>query len=236
MTAPAGSEPTTEGRPASGRRGGFTLPTWGWIAVAVGGVGFVAWYYIKGKNGAAAAAPAATTGTATASGYTSPTTILPIFQGSTAGTNSLTNAQFQQLQQANPPLPDAVYTVKGTGAYAIPTQAGGPASNGGTINDQWPAGAVIAAYNLSPTDLLNISVYSTLLMIMNPGLTAPYPVGTQLNMPYNGTSPPPNSAPDPSSPKPQSPSSAETNVAFNGNNGTSYLSSSANTNSSTSST
>lgn len=233
MTAPA-SEPTTDDRPRSGRRGGFTLPTWGWIALAGGVVLFGAWYFLKGRSGAAAASTQASTGTATATGYTSPTTILPIFQGNTPGTNSLTNAQFQQLQQANPPLPDAVYTVKGTGAFQIPTQQGGVSSNGATINDQWPAGAVISAYNLNPADLLNISVYSTLLMVMNPGLTAPYPVGTQLKMPYNGTVPPANTAPDPSSPKPQNPSSGETSVAFNNNNGTSYLSSSANTNSTTS--
>lgn len=229
MTAPA-SEPASGRSAASGPRRGFTLPTWGWIAIAGGVVAFAAWYYIRGKQGASAASTQASTSPAGTAGYTSPTTILPIFQGSTPGTNGLSNAQFQQLQQANPPLPDAVYTVKGTGSYQIPTQAGGAASNGGAINDQWPAGAVIAAYNLSPSDLLNISVYSTLLMVMNPGLTAPYPVGTQLKMPFNGTVPPPNSAPDPSSPKPQNPQNPETSVAFGANNGTSYLSSSSNTN------
>lgn len=226
MTAPTPAPAHPGTSPALSGRRGFTLPVWGWAVVV--GVLFMGGYYVYKSRKAAAASTSSTaaTGTpATATGYANPTTILPIFQGSTPGTSTPTNQQFQQLQAANPPLPDSVYTVKGTGAYQIPTQAGGLASNGATINDQWPAGAIISAYNLSPADLLNISVYSALLMMMNPGLTAPYPVGTQLRMPYNGTVAAPNTVPDPNSIKPQNPQSAEVNQAFGTNNATSLLSS-----------
>lgn len=177
-------DPTRPGEVVT--KGKIKLPLWAWAVVGgvILGGGYL--FYKRRQTAAAAAANTTATTPATATGYQSPTTILPMFQG----TQPMTGQQFQQLQAANPPLPYSIYTVTGQGHYQLQA-AGAP------ITDQWPAGAVISAYGLSTSDILNIDFYATILTLMNPGVTSPYPVGTKLRMPYNGTTTAPNTTPAP---------------------------------------
>lgn len=167
------------------------MPMWVWIVVGTVVVAGGYWFYKNRQTAAQAASQqaASTSNVPTANGlYQDPTTILPMFQGSSAPVQAITDQQFDTLAQDNPPLPYLLYTVTGNGSYKIPTIGGGTAP-AGPVNDQWPAGAAIAALGLSPNDLLNISYYATMITLENLGELSPYPVGTQLRIPYNGPKP-----------------------------------------------
>jgi hypothetical protein len=165
------------------------LPLWMWAVggAVVLGVGYF-WYRSRQK---AAATPAADTSGTTNPLYANPTTILPMFQGGQAPVNKVTDQQFDTLLQNNPPLPYQMYTVTGKGPYTVhmANDPNGVASNGQPVNDQWPSGAAIAALGLSGNDLFNISYYATMITLENLGLMAPYPIGTQLRIPYTGPKP-----------------------------------------------
>lgn len=168
-------------------KGKIKLPMWAWVVIGAGalGVGYIMYRKYQAGSAAATQQNSATPTTGTGSPlYSDPTTILPMFQGSSA----LTDQQFDKLAQDNPPLPYRLYTVTGKGSYKIP-QASGSTSASGPVNDQWPTGVAIAAMGLSPNDIVNISYYAALITMENLGQLSPYPVGTTLRVPVNWSGP-----------------------------------------------
>lgn len=144
------------------------LPMWAWAVlggVVLGG-GYLFYRHRQAASAAATQAAAqANNPTASSAGYQTPTTILPIFQGGQPATGPTDSWAVQQYN--HPPLPVAGYTVTG---QVHPT-------------DQYPGGVVMAAYGVPITDTQDIATFIPLIMLLNPGLSVPYPVGTHLRIP-----------------------------------------------------
>jgi hypothetical protein len=160
MTAPAPAP--------AGRRFRLPGPTWAWIVGGAATVGVI--YVLYRRYRAAQTAAAANTAAAGAAAanpvgatdqYSTPVTILPMFQGGPS------------------------YPAPTTTASQLPPTTGYTVTGATTPSDQWPAGVAIAAYKLTKGDAIDASYYAVLITLANPGQQPPYPVGTTLQIPIN---------------------------------------------------
>jgi len=166
------------------------MPTWVW---ATGGVAVAAFIVLKMRANKAAAA-AGTTGTTTGStdpaGNSNGATLTSgaAFPMPYSGGDVFVNYPNQPQAAATADIPTAfadlqtsIYVVKGVATPAGNASAGSFPAN--PRDDTAPTGIAQVVYNLGPNDIANATFDGLVIMMLNPGLVAPYPVGTQIKYP-----------------------------------------------------
>lgn len=182
MAEPTGlNEVTTKGK--------IRLPLWGWGVVGLGVAGGGLLIYLRHRKSAAAAAaaaaqPAAPDPTAASAGFSTPTTILPIFQGTQPATPATPSAS-GGIPSAIADLNMGSYTVTGRLAYYSPASLGGTPA----VTDAYPSGVAAIVYGLAGNphnpDIINIASQLVFITLANPGKIPPYPKGTVLQYPIH---------------------------------------------------
>lgn len=146
------------------------IPLWG-VAVGVGGFLVIGYVLYKRYRSSSTTSTSATTGTSQTSAidYGPATTVEPLYQDTFQQTTAYQDIlnSIAALQSPTPMGSSTTYTVTG-------------ATN---PSDQWAIGLAQAAYQIPQTDAADSAEFGTLIILMNPGLTEPYPVGTVVKVP-----------------------------------------------------